>query len=198
MTNFFKLQTENTRRTWLLVVFFFTIASLLELILWFYDTDQVKEQFIGPPRSDYYLTDFVLTAFDKQGDIAYTAQAPRLARHTWLGTFAIEQPVFTVADRQGQFWHAVAMRGVVNPKTQELLLQEHVVLNKAVSNGSETQLNTETLTIKIKEQQIHAPGEVHINQTGGYMQGKGLYANLNSNQFALLSQVTGHYETSQP
>jgi lipopolysaccharide export system protein LptC len=67
-------------------------ALATQAIVWFLAPREEESAFVGPPRSDYTLTDFTLDALDEQGQHSFSMVAPRMARRQDDGSIYVSTP----------------------------------------------------------------------------------------------------------
>jgi lipopolysaccharide export system protein LptC len=171
------------------------IAALTGWLAWLQGQDGDVDAFTGPPRSDYQLSDFALRAMGDDGKLAFTVEAPRLARHPHLGTFDIEAPRFVILDGNGDAWDASARRGWVRADGKELRLSDAVAADRrADADSVPLSLRTERLAALLEEDRMTSDAPVTLTQPGLILRGTGLDADLKQNRFSLLADVKARYE----
>ena len=170
-------------------------AALTGWLAWLQGRGGDFEEFVGPPRSDYVLSDFTLRAMGDDGKLAFTVESPRLARHPHLGTFEIDAPRFVILDGNGDAWDASAQRGWVRADGKELRLSESVAADRRPdADSAPVSLRTERLTALLEEDKMTSDAPVTLTQPGLILRGVGLDADLKQNRFSLLADVKARYE----
>ena len=170
-------------------------AGLTQWIVWLNRDEHEADLYVGPPRSDYTLDRFTLTSFDERGAFAFTVEAPRLARHPWLGSFEIDDPSFRIRDASGQDWRARSKKGHVSGDGKTLKLAEKVELDRpAGAKRAPVSIRSDELTAHVDTSLVTSDGAVTIAQPGSILSGTGLAADLKQKRFALKQRVTARYE----
>ena len=133
-----------------------------------------------------------------QGQMSFVVDAPRLARHPYLETFAIDSPSMRIIDGSGNEWQASAQDGWVRADAKELRLSRDVTADRMPTASSKPiALRTQQLTALLDSNRMTTELPVTITQPGSILRGVGLDADLKRNQFTLLSDVTVHYENAR-
>ena len=170
-------------------------AGITQWIAWLNREDYEGDRYVGPPRSDYTLERFSLTSFDERGAFAFTVEAPRLVRHSWLGSFDVEAPRFRIRDASGEDWSASAKRGHVSGDGNVLTLGEDVRLDRPRSAARPpVSIRSEELTARIDANLVTSDAAVTIVQPGSILSGTGLDADLKQKRFSLKHRVTARFE----
>lgn len=170
-------------------------AGLTQWIAWLNRDDYEGDRYVGPPRSDYTLERFALTSFDERGAFAFAVEAPRLARHSWLGSFDVEEPSFRIRDASGQDWSATARRAHVEGDGKTISLTEDVRLDRPRSPARPpVSIRSEELTARVDTSLVTSNAAVTIVQPGSILTGTGLDADLKQKRFSLRHRVTARFE----
>lgn len=150
---------------------------------------------MGPPRSDYTLQDFSLTALDEQGREAFSVRGPRLSRHPHLGTLDIAQPRLRFPDASDQVWTTRADAAFVTRDADRVRLSGGVeLLGPPGAEGVAPRLETAQLDLFPRENRIASDAAVTLTGRGSILRGRGLAADLDTRRFAL-SEPEGRFET---
>ena len=170
-------------------------AGLTQWIAWLNREVPEPDTYVGPPRSDYTLGDFTLTSFDERGRFAFTVEAPRLARHPWVGSFEIDEPRFRIRAADGEDWKAVAAKGHVSGDSNTLKLTGDVRLDRPKgSTKPPVSIRSEELTADVAANRVTSELAVTVEQPGSILAGTGLEADLEQKRFALKRRVTARLE----
>ena len=166
------------------------------LALWHLYRHEEGTALTGPPRSDYFLTDFELVSLDDHGKEAFRVSGPLLSRHPQLGTITIQQPRFLFPDADNQAWTARADQAWAAADGGELRLSGGVALD-GPTDGMQGPLafRSETLEVFPKERRASSQDLVTFTSAHSILRGRGLHADMGTRRFQLLSEVTGRYET---
>ena len=192
------LRLAGVERTLALAIVLALFAAITQWLHWLQRDHVGVDTFVGPPRSDYVLSDFTMTALDARGQMSFVVDAPRLARHPYLETFAIDSPSMRIIDGNGNEWQASAQDGWVRADAKELRLSRNVAADRMPTASSKPiALRTQQLTALLDSNRMTTELPVTITQPGSILRGVGLNADLKRNQFTLLSDVTVHYENAR-
>jgi lipopolysaccharide export system protein LptC len=171
------------------------MAALLQWILWLQRDPDLGDAFVGPPRSDYTLSDFTLTAMKKDGSLGFRIDAPRMAKHPFLGTFAIDTPKIRLRDGRGNEWLAHSATGWVSDDARTVRLEGDVVADRPRTDKVDPMtLNTERLVAKIEDNRLQSDLAVTLRTPGSILRGVGLDAELKVDRVRLLSQFTARHD----
>ncbi len=102
------------RRTWLIIALLGAIALATQALVWMFVPREVENTFVGPPRSDYTLSNFTLDALDEQVQHSFTMVAPRLARKQDDGSIYVTAPNYEIIDNSGNLWNGTSEAAWVN------------------------------------------------------------------------------------
>ena len=170
-------------------------AALTQWILWLNREDYEGDRYVGPPRSDYTLERFSLASFDERGRFAFAVEAPRLARHSFLGSLEIDAPAFRIRDGNGDDWRAKADKGRVSGDGKSLQLASGVELDRPRTAAKPpVSIRSEELTAHVDTSLVTSDAAVTIVQPGSILSGTGLSADLKQKRFALKQRVTARFE----
>mgnify|MGYP006193663695 CR=1 FL=1 len=149
---------------------------------------------VGPPRSDYSIEQFQLVALDEQGNEAFSAEGPRLARHPFLGSLNIESPRMRFPDSDGAMWSTRADAGFVSEDGELVRLQGNVrVQGPAAGDVEPIVLESPLLNIHPAGNRIATPSAVVLRGPGSILRGRNLDADLDTRRFDL-DHLTGRYD----
>lgn len=172
-----------------------TFAALTQWILWLQREPPSADNFVGPPRSDYALSDFSLAAYRADGSFAFEVVAPRMTRHPWLGTFDVEKPRFRFVDGGGRAWNAHAAEGWVSKDAKEVRLVRDVHAERpATPDLDPLTIDGASLHALVEADRVSSDDAVTLRSPGSILRGTGLDADLRTGRFVLRSQVTGRYD----
>ena len=171
------------------------MAAMLQWILWLQRDPDVDDIFVGPPRSDYTLRDFTLTAMKADGSLGFRIDSPRMAKHPYLGTFAIDTPKIRLRDGRGNEWLAHSATGWVSDDAKTVRLEGDVVADRPRTEAADPMtLETQRLTANVEENRLQSDVAVTLRTPGSILRGVGLDAELKADRVRLLSQVTARHE----
>lgn len=193
------LHHPGTRRSLAAAVLLGLVAATTQWLLWLERESGVADRFIGPPRSDYELGAFTLTAFDDDGLKRFSLSAPRLTRHPTLGSFDIDAPRIALAGDARGPWAIEAARAWVSADAGQLRLDEGVRAERTTAPGTtDLRLRTETLSADLNANTLASVAEVVIEQPGSILRGRGLAADLDTDVYVLEHDVSARYDPALP
>lgn len=183
----------NERRLVAVTLLLALIAGVTQWLLWLRREPPV-EPFTGPPRSDYDITDFSMSALDAKGALSFTVRAPRAARHPGAGTFDIDSPRFVLRDAEGVDWNVRAKRGWVRADGRELRLVGDVNMERRTPVAADAiALRSERIDAQLDPNIISSPLAVTIERPGSILTGIGLRAEIDHKRLLLKDQVHGRF-----
>ena len=147
-------------------------------------------------RPDYVLRDYEIVSLDNEGKEAFTLRGPELQRDLGAKSMTLLTPLFLVPDRNGSYWEVRAKHGVVPEDGKELRLRGDVVTTSPAQVPPQTRIETSELNLFPRENRATSAVAVTVTRPGLTMRGRGLEADFNRQQVALLSDVHSRYVPS--
>jgi len=146
------------RRLVLIIAMLAVVALATQAVVWFLAPREEESAFVGPPRSDYTLTDFTLDSLDEQGQHSFSMAAPRMARRQDDGSIYISTPDYDIVDNSGNVWKGTSESAWVNKDGTIMKLQGRVDMHRiATEKVTPVQILTRDLTVlsdpKVKNSQ---------------------------------------------
>lgn len=146
------------RRLVLIIAMLAVVALATQAVVWFLAPREEESAFVGPPRSDYTLTDFTLDSLDEQGQHSFSMTAPRMARRQDDGSIYITAPDYDIVDNSGNVWKGKSESAWVNKDGTIMKLLGHVDMHRiATEKVTPVQILTRDLTVlsdpKVKNSQ---------------------------------------------
>ena len=74
-------------------------AGMAQLLLWWFGPAPKTNDFVGPPRSGYTLTDARVTEYNAAGQPSFHLQAPHLERREGDDSLYLNSPTFQLPAR---------------------------------------------------------------------------------------------------
>ena len=173
-----------------------TLVLLLAVIasgwsVWKYSA--VTPERVQAQRPDYVLHDFEIVSLDNEGKEAFTLRGPELQRDPGAKSMSLITPLFLVPDRNGAYWEVRAKHGVVPEDGNELRLRGDVLATSPAKVPPETRIETSELNLFPRANRATSTVAVTVTRPGLTMRGRGLEADFNRQQVALLSDVHARY-----
>ena len=167
-------------------------AGFAQLLLWWMGPAPKPNDFVGPPRSGYTLTNFKLWSYNPEGQLAFRMQAPHLERREGDESLYINSPTFQLAAKKPGVpdWQGQSLYGWVDKSGSLIKLQGPVTMHRpAWADTPPTDLVTSDVTVWPKENRMVTAAPAQMTQGASRMDGVGMRANLNDNHLELLDNV---------
>ena len=167
-------------------------AGFAQLLLWWMGPAPKPNDFVGPPRSGYTLTNFKLWSYNPEGRLAFRMQAPQLERREGDESLYINSPVFDLSSKKPGVpdWHGQSLYGWVDKSGSLIKLQGPVTMHRpAWADTAATDLVSSDVTVWPKENRMETAAPAQMTQGASRMDGVGMRANLNDNHLELLDNV---------
>ncbi|MEO6103388.1 MAG: LPS export ABC transporter periplasmic protein LptC [Pseudoxanthomonas sp.] len=173
-----------------------TIVLLLAVIasgwsVWTH-SDDGPDQAVAK-RPDYVLRDYEIVSLDSDGKESFTLRGPELQRDLGAKTMSLQTPLFLVPDRSGAYWEVRAKHGTVPEDGKQLRLRGDVVATSPAQTPPSTRIETSELNVFPRDNRATSSVAVTVTRPGLTMRGRGLEADFNRQQVALLSDVHSRY-----
>ena len=149
-------------------------------------------------RPDYVLRDYEVVSLDSEGKEAFTLSGPQLQRELGDKSMSMLTPLFLIPDRNGNYWEVRARHGFVPEEGKELHLRDEVVVTSPAQVPPPTRIETSELNLFPRENRATSSASVTVTRPGLTMRGRGLHADFNLQQVALLSDVHSRYVPRPP
>lgn len=144
-------------------------------------------------RPDYVLRNYEIVSLDSDGKEAFTLRGPELQRDLGAKSMTLLTPLFLVPDRNGAYWEVRAKHGFVPEDGKELRLRGDVVATSPAQVPPPTRIETAELNLFPHANRATSTVAVTVTRPGLTMRGRGLEADFNRQQVALLSDVHSRY-----
>ena len=159
--------------------------------VWIYSANTLDST--ASQRPDYVLRDYEIVSLDSEGAEAFTLRGPQLQRELGDKSMNLLTPLFLVPDRNGAYWEVRAKHGFVPEDGKELHLRDEVVVTSPAQVPPPTRIETSELNLFPRENRATSSAAVTVTRPGLTMRGRGLKADFNRQQVALLSDVHSRY-----
>ncbi|HEY4093083.1 MAG TPA: LPS export ABC transporter periplasmic protein LptC [Luteibacter sp.] len=180
------------------------VAGILALVLgasvllyYWVAPEKKVEDFIGPPRSGYVLTNFNLDSYNEEGQPAFKLIAPHLERREGDESLYINAPKFVLPSTKETNvppWTGHSQYGWVNKDGTLLKLQGLVHMDRiAFETNPPASIDTSEVTAWPKENRLETAEAARIVQGTSTMNGVGMRANLDTKHLELLDAVHTTY-----
>ena len=176
-------------------------AGVTQLLLWWFGPAPKTNDFVGPPRSGYTLTDARVTEYNAAGQPSFHLQAPHLERREGDDSLYLNSPTFQLPARQAGVpdWHGKSLYGWVNKAGTLLKLQGPVEMQRAAFGTTPaTDMHTSDVTAWPKENRLETAAPARIVQGASTISGVGMRANLTNKHLELLDDVHSTFMPAKP
>ncbi len=167
-------------------------AGMAQLLLWWFGPAPKTNDFVGPPRSGYTLTNARVTEYNAAGQPSFHLQSPHLERREGDDSLYLNSPTFQLPARQAGVpdWHGKSLYGWVNKAGTLLKLQGPVVMQRAAFGTTPaTDMHTSDVTAWPRENRLETAAPARIVQGASTISGVGMRANLTNKHLELLDDV---------
>jgi lipopolysaccharide export system protein LptC len=194
------------RRLVLIIAMLAVFALATQAVVWFLAPREEESAFVGPPRSDYTLTDFTLDSLDEQGQHSFSMTAPRMARRQDDGSIYITTPDYDIVDNSGNVWKGNSESAWVNKDGTIMKLLGRVDMHRIETEKvTPVQILTRDLTVlsdpKVKnslqprERRLETAELTTVIDPTTVAHGVGMKANMTLKIVEFLSEF---HSTTQP
>jgi lipopolysaccharide export system protein LptC len=167
-------------------------AGVAQMLLWWFGPAPRTNDFVGPPRSGYTLTDARMTEFNAEGKPSFHLQSPHLERREGDDSLYLNSPTFQLPANQAGVpdWQGKSLYGWVNKSGTELKLQGPVDMHRAAfRDAPAAQIQTADITAWPKQNRLETAAPAQMVQGGTRISGIGMRADLNDKHLELLDDV---------
>lgn len=183
------------RRYWPLIALLVVLAAGTQLLLWL-TREAPADDFVGPPRSDYTLSAFTLTALDDQGRLSFSMSGPMLARRGSDGSIFVTTPQYVMVDGGDNPWQGNSDAAWVDRGGETMRLQGAVTMRRdGIAAHPESTITSRDVTVWPKTRKIASDAPTRIEQAGSILRGTGMRGDLETHTMVLLADV---HNTFQP
>ena len=176
------------------------LALATQILVWVFVPREPAPAFVGPPRSDYTLTDFSIDALDVNGQHNFSVAGPRLVRRAEDGSIFVDAPKYTIIDNGGHTWNGTSDSAWVNRNGTLMKLEGKVDMRRLPGPGTPpAQLLTSDLTVtspgkgqvlsSAQGKTMRTAALATITEPGHVVHGVGMQADLGLKTVQFLSNV---------
>jgi lipopolysaccharide export system protein LptC len=162
------------RKTLATIVALAALALGLQILVWVLRPHDQVQAFVGPPRSDYTLTNFTIDALDDAGKLSFSVIGPRLAHREDVGSVYVTTPDYVMLDNSGNTWKGKSDSAWVNKDGTIMKLEGKVDMHRIpTATVDPLQLLTTDLTVfsTPKDKATPKDGALKGNAFGGNLSG---------------------------
>ncbi len=186
-------------RTWLPLVI---VVLLISAGLWF--AESPPQQLLGKrptPQQKQRAADLVIhdaktRHFNEEGTLAYRVDAEKITFFQFerRDRADLTEPRILFYQEREPKWRTESRKGVAHNNGERVVLSGDVKINELPEPGG-VRLDTQTITIKPREEYAETDKVVTITAGPNVTTGKGLRAFLKEDRVEILSDVKSSYET---
>lgn len=182
------------RRHWPLIGILLALATATQLSLWL-TREQIRDDFVGPPRSDYTLSNFTLSALGDTGKLSFSMTGPLLARRGSDGSIFVTTPNYVMVDGSGKPWKGTSDAAWVDKAGEVMKLQGAVNMRQQLADGQPAStIQSRDVTVWPKTNKLATDAPARIDQPGSIIRGTGMRGDLNTHTMELLADVHNTFE----
>lgn len=184
------------RRYWIRAALLAVLAMATQITYWWLRPRPANDTFVGPPRSDYALTDFTMNALDAKGQLAFTVEGPYLARRGEDGSVFVTQPDYVMIDGNGNPWNGTSDAAWISKDGTVMKLEGKVAMHREPGADVEpATIETADLVTWPKDKRMETDAATRITEPGSILRGIGMRADLDGKNLELLSDVHATLQT---
>jgi lipopolysaccharide export system protein LptC len=184
------------RKLVLTIALLAALALLTQVLVWVYATRNAAPAFVGPPRSDYTLTNFTVDALDVEGLHAFSISGPRLTRRAADGSIFVATPKYEIIDNSRNVWKGDADSAWVNKDGSIMKFEGQVQMRRQpTATVTPVELKTSDLTVTSEKNStppkktLETAELATITDPGHVVHGVGMKADMGMKVVELLSDV---------
>lgn len=188
------------RRLPVAIVVIALAAGASQLLLWWMGPAPKTNDFVGPPRSGYILSNAKVTKYDAEGLPGFRITAPHVERREGDESLYINNPSFELPSNQPDVpdWLGQSLYGWVDKAGTLLKLQGPVYMHRAAFGATPlTEIHTSEVTAWPKDNRMETAAPAQMVQGGTRITGIGMRANLNDKHLELLDDVHATFPPRQ-
>lgn len=122
------------RRLVLTILALAALSLLTQILVWIIVPREHEPAFVGPPRSDYTLSDFKLNVLDADGRREFSVTAPRLARKQSDDSLYVTTPDYELLDSANNVWKGTSDSAWINKDGTIFRLEGKVQMHRVPSD----------------------------------------------------------------
>ncbi|MEO7916309.1 MAG: LPS export ABC transporter periplasmic protein LptC [Dokdonella sp.] len=181
------------RRHWPIIALLVLLAAGSQLLLWLV-REPAKVDFVGPPRSDYTLSNFNLTALGDDGKLSFRMTGPLLTRSDRDRSIYATTPAYVMVDGSGRPWQGKSDAAWIDKAGTIMQLRGDVLMRSETDGKPTSTITSSDVTIWPKTNKLSTDAKATIEQPGSIVRGTGLRADLTTHTMELLADVHSTFE----
>jgi len=177
----------------------FTLAVLAlgaQTLVWIFRPHEQAPAFVGPPRSDYTLTNFTVDALGDNGKLSFSVSGPRLTHKDEDSSVYVDTPDYVMLDNSGNLWKGKSDTAWVNKDGTIMKLQGHVQMHRQPSTKVQpVDIVTSDLTTWPKDKKMETAAAITLTDPDSILSGVGMKSDLGLKVLELFANA---HSTLQP
>jgi lipopolysaccharide export system protein LptC len=178
------------------------LALVTQVMVWFLVARDEGPGFVGPPRSDYTLTNFTVDSLDQYGQHSFTIVAPWMVRKEEDASMYVTTPKYEILDGNGNVWRGTSDSAWVNKDGTIMKLEGAVDMHRIpVPKVTPIHVQTSDLTVttppkvkgdpnpKSNEKKLDTAALTTITDPSHVVHGVGMKSDLGMKETELLADV---------
>jgi lipopolysaccharide export system protein LptC len=184
-------------RKTLATIFVLAVLALgAQILVWIFRPHDQAPAFVGPPRSDYTLSNFTVDALGEDGKLSFRVSGPRLTHKEEDGSVYVDTPDYVMLDNSGNLWNGKSDAAWVNKDGTIMQLQGHVEMHRqATAKVQPADIVTSDLTTWPKDKKMETAAAVTMTDPDSILSGVGMKSDLGLKVLELFANV---HSTLQP
>jgi lipopolysaccharide export system protein LptC len=178
------------RKTLATIIALAALALGLQILVWVLRPHDQAQAFVGPPRSDYTLTNFTIDALDDAGKLSFSVIGPRLVHKEDDGSVYVTTPDYVMLDNSGNTWKGKSDSAWVNKDGTIMKLEGHVEMHRQpTAKVKPADIVTSDLTTWPKDKRMETAAPVTMTDPDSILSGVGMKSDLGLKVLELFANV---------
>ena len=178
-------------RKLLATIFALAVFALgAQILVWIFRPHEPAPAFVGPPRSDYTLSNFTIDALGDDGKLSFSVTGPRLTHKQEDGSVYVDTPDYVMVDNSGNLWKGKSDAAWINKDGTIMKLQGHVEMHRQPSaKVKPADIVTSDLTTWPKDKKMETAAAVTLTDPDSILSGVGMKSDLGLKVLELFANV---------
>ncbi len=181
-------------QTNLIVLLVVTIAFAAIVQFYSKKPSKSRETKTQKERPDFYLKDVSTKAMDKNGKIAYTLKADKIAHHPKANQSLVTKPIIHTSGNNQETWNISAENGIIPDHKEQAELTGNVVIIKQKDSIKELTAKSDQTTYHIKDKKVVSEGNSSVITDSALVKGDKIVADIPKDTVEVIANVKAHYE----
>lgn len=177
-----------------------TLFSTALLLYWQVQSKRTQEQLklTDDVKPDYIARDLKTLEYNELGLLNSKVTAAHMEHFEAQDTTYFNQPIYWIYPDDGQAqWRLQAAHGKLHKNANKVILEKDVIIDAISPEEPVKTIKTTYLELDLKTMIITSDQSIYIHGDDFFIEGTGLYGDLNAQQVQLTSQVKGTYKIEQ-